>query len=79
MFALRLLASLILGRETEASFSKYMLGCWLMWESSGLINSFCFPLRVKLFFALPDLKLGLWLLCAVRQLCFMQSMAACQQ
>lgn len=60
MFALKLLASLILGRETEANFSKYVW-CWLMWESSGLISSFCFPLWVSPFFALPGLQLGLWL------------------
>lgn len=67
MFALKLLASLILGRETEASFSKYMRH-WLMWESSGLISSFCFPLWVSPFFALPGLQLGLWLFWEVEAL-----------
>lgn len=71
MFAVKLLASLMVGTEIEVVY--------LMWEASNLISIFFFPLSVNPSLSLSVLNRGVWLFCAVRQLllCSMQSMAAC--
>lgn len=68
MFAVKLLARLMVGTEIEVVS--------LMWEASNLISIF-FPLSVNP--SLSVLNRGVWLFCAVRQLllCSTQSMAAC--
>lgn len=70
MFAIKLLANLMVGTEIEVVS--------LMWEASNLISTFFFPLSVNPFLALSVLNLGFWLFCAVKQLlCSTWSMAAC--
>lgn len=69
IFAIKLLASMIVGTEIE------VVSC--MWELLSLILIF-FSLSVNPFLALSVLNLGFWLFCAVRQLLWStQNMAAC--